>query len=126
MPKRPAIGIELLADPTRRRIVGLIASNVRHPNDIADALGLSRPATSRQLRLLVAARLLRWDRSLIDRRFRIFTINPVMQASITAWLAGVDLRHARSVFAPSWSPPARQHGLRRLTAVVAFERDDFS
>lgn len=71
MPRRAAEGIELLADPTRRRILALIAGRVRHPADIAEALGLSRPATSRQLRLLTEAGLLRWTWSSIDRRSRL-------------------------------------------------------
>jgi DNA-binding transcriptional ArsR family regulator len=126
MPKRAAIGIELLADPTRRRMVGLVASGVRHPSDIADALGLSRPATSRQLRLLIDASLLRSERALFDGRSRMLMINPLMQASITAWLAGVDLRRVRPVFAPEWRPPHRRHSLRREAADLQVDRDDFA
>lgn len=44
MPARNGEGIELLADPTRRRIVALIAGRVRHPADIASALEISRAA----------------------------------------------------------------------------------
>jgi len=40
MPRRMAEGIELLADPTRRRIVALIAGRIWHPADIAQALEL--------------------------------------------------------------------------------------
>lgn len=70
MPARNGVGIELLADPTRRRIVALLASRVRRPTDIAAALGISTPAVSRQLRLLLLAGLLRWRWSLLDRRSR--------------------------------------------------------
>ena len=48
MPRRTPEGIELLADATRRQIVALIAARIRQPSDIAAALGLSRPAVSRQ------------------------------------------------------------------------------
>jgi DNA-binding transcriptional ArsR family regulator len=61
MPKRMAQGIELLADPTRRRIMGLIALHPRRPSGIAAEIGLSRPATSRQLRLLREAGLTMTD-----------------------------------------------------------------
>lgn len=101
MPRRAAEGIELLADPTRRRIVALIAGRVRHPADIAEALELSRPATSRQLRLLIEAGLLRWTWSSIDRRSRMYLIDPALQGAIIAWLAGVDLRTVRPAFHPS-------------------------
>ena len=124
MPKRAAEGIELLADPTRRRIVALIASRVRHPADIAETIELSRPATSRQLRLLSDAGLLRWTWSPIDRRSRIYVIDPAMQEAVIAWLAGVDLRNVRPLFRPDWSPPARVHRLRHDARELAFERDD--
>jgi hypothetical protein len=109
MPRRPAIGIELLADPTRRRIIALVALRVRHPSQVPDAIGLSRPATSRQLRLLVDAGLLRWTWSMLDRRSRFYVIDPAMQAPIIAWLAGVDLGRIPVSFSPSWSRPIRQH-----------------
>lgn len=124
MPRRAAEGIELLADPTRRRIVALIAGRVRHPADIAEAIELSRPAASRQLRLLTEAGLLRWTWSSIDRRSRVYVIDPAMQEAIIAWLAGVDLRSVRPAFRPSWSPPRRVHRLRHDAREVAFERDD--
>lgn len=114
MPARNGEGIELLADPTRRRIIALVADNVRRPTDIAVALGLRRPAVSRQLRLLVEAGLLRWRWSLLDRRTRDYFIDPAMQAPILAWLAGVDLRRAPLSHNPGWSPPIRMHGSRRL------------
>ena len=112
MPARNGVGLELLADPTRRRIVALIAGTVRHPADIAQAIGLSRPAVSRQLRLLTAAGLLRWRWSRIDRRSRIYVIDTAMRDPIVAWLAGVDLRNVRPMFIPPWSPPMRVHRFR--------------
>ena len=124
MSRRAAEDIELLADPTRRRIVALIAGRVRHPADIAEAIGLSRPATSRQLRLLTEAELLRWAWSRIDRRRRIYVIDPAMQEAIIAWLAGVDLRNVRPAFRPSWSPPQRVHRLRHDARELAVDRDD--
>lgn len=105
MPRRAAHGIELLADPTRRRIVALIAMRVRHPAAIAGELGLSRPATSRQLRLMTEAGLLRWTWSKLDRRSRFYIIDPRMQAPITAWLAGVDLARRGTWYSPYWSRP---------------------
>ena len=125
MPRRAAEGIELLADPTRRRIVALIADRVWHPSDIAAALELSRPAISRQLRLLTEAGLLRWRWSRIDLRSREYVIDPAMQPAIIAWLAGVDLRGVRPICRPDWSPPMRVRRLRHDVREVAFDRDDF-
>ena len=126
MPRRAAEGIELLADPTRRRIVALIAGRVWHPAGIADAIGLSRPAVSRQLRLLNQAGLVRWRWSQLDLRSRDDFIDPAMQEAIIAWLAGVDLRGVRPPFRPEWSPPMRVHRLRRLARQIEFKRDDFA
>ena len=126
MPRRAAEGIELLADPTRRRILALIAGRVWHPADLAEAVGLSRPAVSRQLRLLTAAGLLRWRWSQLDLRSRDYFIDPPMREAIIAWLAGVDLREVRPLFRPEWSPPVRVHRLRRLARQIEFKRDDFA
>jgi len=123
MPIRRSQGIELLADPTRRRIVPLIAGRVWHPADIAEAIGLSRPATSRQLRLLAESDLIRWRWSPIDGRMRDYAINPSMLEPILAWLAGVDLRGVRPPFRAAWSPPMRVHRLRRLERTVLHDRD---
>ena len=123
MPLRSAEGIEVLADPMRRRIVALLAARVWHPADIASAIGLSRPAVSRQLRLLTESGLVRWRWSVIDRRSRDYFIDPAMRQPIIAWLAGVDLRNVRPIDRPDWSPPARAHRLRRQALEVQFDRE---
>lgn len=89
MPKRNGPGIELLADPTRRRIVALLAIHSMRPKSIAREIGLSRPATSRQLHLLREAGLIRSTWSPIDGRGRLYGIDPRSHGSITAWLAGI-------------------------------------
>jgi len=125
MPRRTAEGIELLADATRRQIVALIAARIRQPSDIAAALGLSRPAVSRQLRLLIDAGLLRWRRSTIDRRSRVYVIESAMQEAILAWLAGVDLRRVRPPTKIWWSPPMRVHRRSHDARRIEVDRDDF-
>jgi hypothetical protein len=118
-----AEGIELLADPTRRQIVALIAARVWHPGDIAAAIGLSRAAVSRHLSLLVGAGLVRWHVSPIDNRCRDYFIDPVMHQPIIAWLAGVDLRSVRPISTPEWSPPMRVHRLRHDARVLSVDRE---
>jgi DNA-binding transcriptional ArsR family regulator len=89
--KRPAVGIELLADPTRRRIVGLLLGHARRPSQIAREIALSRPATTRQLNLLRDAGLIRATFSPIDGRARLYAVSPTMIRPIAAWLAGVEV-----------------------------------
>ena len=91
VPKRNGSGIELLADPTRRRIVALLAIRERQPSKLAAAIGLSRPATSRQLRLLREAGLISVKRYFVDRRRSVYFIDPRRLGQITAWLAGTEV-----------------------------------
>jgi DNA-binding MarR family transcriptional regulator len=80
-----------LADETRRTIVAFLAIRPRHPSELAFELGLSRPAVSRQLRLLADAGLVRPARSLTDRRGIVYSLDPMELGRITAWLAGTGL-----------------------------------
>jgi DNA-binding transcriptional ArsR family regulator len=91
MPKRNGLGIELLADPTRRRIIALLAIRARRPSILAQELGLSRPATSRQLRLLEDAGLIRAFRTVADGRLVLYGIERRQHGQITAWLAGTEI-----------------------------------
>jgi DNA-binding transcriptional ArsR family regulator len=91
MPARNGEGIELLADPTRRAIVAQVALGRGRPSLVAKAIGRSRPATSRQLRLLRKAGLIKMHRDPSDGRKRWYLIDPVKLGQITAWLAGTDV-----------------------------------
>ena len=91
MPKRNGTGIDLLADPTRRRIIGLLAVRPHRPSSLAARIGLSRPATTRQLHLLRDAGLVVADRSFVDGRVLLYRINPARNGAITAWLVGTDV-----------------------------------
>jgi hypothetical protein len=92
-----AEGIELLADPTRRRIVALIAAHIWHPADIAEVLGLSRSAVSRQLRILAVAGLLEWHPSGFDGRSRIYLIPTKKQGrSWRGWPVSTSMAFGRT------------------------------
>jgi DNA-binding transcriptional ArsR family regulator len=91
MPKRNGPGIELLADPTRRRIIAALAVGPRRPSSLAAELGLSRAAMSRQLRLLRDAGLIRTNRSRLDGRVLLYRLEPKNHGPITAWLAGTEV-----------------------------------
>jgi DNA-binding transcriptional ArsR family regulator len=108
MAKRNGTGIALLADETRRRIVALLAVRPRRPSAIAAELGLSRPATSRQLRLLEQAGLIWAFRSRLDGRGVVYSINPSAHGRIIAWLAGTDVGlpdrgDVTEVVPPAWN-----------------------
>ena len=94
MPKRNGNGIDLLADPTRRAIVALLALGVSQPKKIAHEIGRSAPATTRQLRLLQRAGLISVRRHYCDGRKRIYLIEPRRLGQITAWLAGTEAGRA--------------------------------
>jgi DNA-binding transcriptional ArsR family regulator len=91
MPKRAARGIELLADPTRRRIIALLAIRPLRPTTIAREIGLSRPAVSRHLRLLRENGLVERRRSFVDGRSLVYRIAPGQLGPIAAWLAGTSV-----------------------------------
>jgi DNA-binding transcriptional ArsR family regulator len=99
VPKRNGQGIELLADPTRRRIIALLALRPRRPSILAEELGLSRPATTRQLHLLEDAGLIRGYRIVADGRLVLYGIERRQHGPITAWLAGTEVGR------PAWAEP---------------------
>jgi DNA-binding transcriptional ArsR family regulator len=117
--RRTGAGIALLADDTRRLIVGLVGLRPRRPWELAEELGLSRPAVSRQLSILARAGLVRIVPSRVDRRGRLVLLDPASQGRILAWLAGTDLgleealvsRHARGLDRSARSEPVDGHGL---------------
>jgi len=104
MPKRATRGIELLADPTRRAIIALVAVRPLRPTTIAREIGLSRPAVSRQLRLLRENGLLERQRSWTDRRAFIHRIPRERHGVITAWLAGTEIGRPAVEFDDRWLP----------------------
>ena len=105
MPKRNGTGIELLADPMRRRIIAALAVQPRRPSSLAKEIGLSRPATTRQLHLLLDAELVHSGRSIADRRAVLYAIEPRRHGVITAWLAGTEIvRRTTSDRDPSHRP----------------------
>lgn len=112
MPRRNGSGIELLADPTRRRLLAAVALRPSRPSTLALAVGLSRPATSRQLHLLRDAGLVRSSRSVADRRALLFTIDPRVHGQITAWLAGTEIGRLtlKSSDQPHIGEPAAHEG----------------
>lgn len=91
MSARNGNGIALLADVTRRRIVAILALRPSRPSTIAREIGLSRPATSRQLGILRDAGLIARVPSRIDGRSWVYRLDGRATGRITAWLAGTEV-----------------------------------
>jgi DNA-binding transcriptional ArsR family regulator len=91
MSKRNGTGIALLADPTRLRIVQLLAQHPMRPSIIAREVGLSRPAMSRHLRLLQEAGLVCHLIGPHDGRVRLFSLNADNAKRVRAFLEATEL-----------------------------------
>ena len=76
--------LEALADPTRRRIVELLAERDRDAGEIASHFRVSRPAVSRHLRVLREHGLVE-ARNVAQRR--VYSLDPEPLEELDAWLA---------------------------------------
>ena len=75
-----------LADPARRTVVQLLGSGPRRAGELAAAAGLSAPAMSRHLRVLLEAGVVTDERTAADARLRYFRLRPQSLAALRAWL----------------------------------------
>ena len=76
--------LEALADPTRRRIVELLAERERSAGEIAAQFATSRPGVSRHLRVLREHGLVRARE---EGQRRVYSLDPRPLAELDAWLA---------------------------------------
>jgi DNA-binding transcriptional ArsR family regulator len=74
-----------LADPTRRRIVELLADRERSAGEIAAQFPTSRPGVSRHLRVLREHGLVRTRE---DGRRRLYSLDTEPLAELDEWLEG--------------------------------------
>jgi DNA-binding transcriptional ArsR family regulator len=75
-----------LADPTRRRAVELLGHGPRRAGELSTAVGVSPPAMSRHLRILLHAGVVVDERVPEDARARIFRLRPEAVVALQAWL----------------------------------------
>jgi DNA-binding transcriptional ArsR family regulator len=73
-----------LADPHRRAIVALLLERPRAVGEIVEACGQSQPSTSKHLRVLRDAGLVRVRQ---DAQRRVYALDPAPIATLDAWLA---------------------------------------
>ena len=81
-----ATAYEAIADPTRRRVLGLHAERERTAGEIASAFTISRPAVSRHLRLLREAGLVRVRP---QEQRRVYALDPRPLDEVDTWLASL-------------------------------------
>lgn len=74
----------MLAEPARRRILDLLRERPRLVGELTTELGLSQPGTSKHLRVLREAGLVRVR---ADAQRRWYELVPEPLAEIDAWLA---------------------------------------
>ena len=75
---------EVLAEPGRRRILELLRERPRSVGELTVQLGLSQPGTSKQLRVLREAGLVRVR---VDAQRRWYELRPEPLTEVDAWLA---------------------------------------
>jgi DNA-binding transcriptional ArsR family regulator len=78
--------IEALGDPVRRQVVTLLRGGPRRAGEIAAEIGMSAPAISRHLRVLLETRVIEDERLETDARARVFRLRPQSIAAARAWL----------------------------------------
>jgi DNA-binding transcriptional ArsR family regulator len=82
---------EVVAEPTRRRILDLLRDQERPVNDLVGRLGITQPGVSKHLKVLRDAGLVEVRR---DAQRRLYRVRPEPLAEIEAWLAPYRRRWA--------------------------------
>jgi DNA-binding transcriptional ArsR family regulator len=77
-----------VADPTRRAILDQLRGGDAPVTQLAAAFDMTRPAVSRHLRVLRAARLVRERRGGDDGRQRIYQLTPGPLREVAQWAEG--------------------------------------
>lgn len=80
----PMRTLAALADPTRRRIVELLAQHERSAGELVQEFEMSAPAISQHLKVLREAGLIR---TRAEGQFRIHSLNPEGLDELDAWLS---------------------------------------
>jgi len=79
--------LQALADPTRQRIVEILAAGALSSGEIAGRFELSPPAISQHLKTLRQARLVTVR---TDRQKRIYTLDPEGVGEVSDWVARIQ------------------------------------
>lgn len=79
-------GLTALSDPTRQRIVEMLAGGALCAGDIAGRFELSPPAISQHLKTLRAAKLVKVR---VDRQRRIYELDPDGVEAVADWIVRI-------------------------------------
>ena len=82
--------IAALADPTRRGVIDLLRRGPRRAGELADELGMGRPAMSRHLRVLRQTGLVTEESPMEDARARVYQLRREPFSELRAWLDEVE------------------------------------
>jgi DNA-binding transcriptional ArsR family regulator len=79
--------LQALADPTRQRIVEMLAAGALSSGEIAGRFELSPPAISQHLKTLKQARLVAVR---VDKQKRIYTLDPEGVREVSDWVSRIQ------------------------------------
>jgi DNA-binding transcriptional ArsR family regulator len=82
--------LEALADPQRRAMVGLLRASPLRSSDVAEALSLSRSATSKHLGALRRAGVVEETADASDARARVYRLRRAPFDELRVWLDEVE------------------------------------
>ena len=92
----PMHALSALADPTRRRIVELLATRERTAGEIVAEFDMTAPAISQHLNVLRRAGLIRVR---VDGQHRVQILHPAGLVEIETWLARTTRAYERQLAA---------------------------
>jgi len=106
-------GLELLAEPTRRLIVALLAERPRRPTSLREAIGVSQATLAFHLGILRQAGIVLDSRVVRDGRVRLYMLHPRRARAVMAWLAtsGLDDEDSRTGPVPAGTWPKRVYAV---------------
>ncbi len=81
---------EALADPTRRGVIDVLRRGPRRAGELADELGMTRPAMSRHLRVLRTTGLVEPAGDEADARAKVYRLRPEQFLALRTWLEQVE------------------------------------
>jgi DNA-binding transcriptional ArsR family regulator len=82
--------IVALADPTRRGVIELLRAGPRRAGDLAEELGMARPAMSRHLKVLRTTGLVTEESPIEDARARVYQLRREPFVDLRDWLDEIE------------------------------------
>ncbi|MFN3428874.1 MAG: ArsR/SmtB family transcription factor [Candidatus Sericytochromatia bacterium] len=79
---------DILAEPSRRELIGALRLGERSVNELAEEVALSQPGVSKQLRLMLDAGFVNVRQ---DGQRRLYSLRPELFQEVNAWMS--EYRH---------------------------------